>query len=102
VDVLTCAGELDMAAADVLRAALEHADGRSLVVDLRDVSFIDSTGLAALLSVRERYAENGVSVCRPSGAARRMLEISGLDDLFLIRESLAEAAAAVGLAVPGS
>ena len=53
--IVTLSGELDLAVGDRVSATLrEHLEaGRRLVVDLSEVTFIDSTGLGAILrSVR--------------------------------------------------
>ncbi len=73
-------GEIDMAAADQLRAAIEAVLGvdreRTVVIDLRGVTFIDSTGVKELL----RPTVDGFSVALrdPSAPVRRVLELSGL------------------------
>lgn len=78
--VVTGRGEIDMAAADELRAAIASAldvdRSRTVVVDLRDVTFIDSTGIKELL--RPVVAGCSVSLREPSGSVRRVLELTGL------------------------
>ena len=59
--LLAVQGEVDMATAPDLDTALERVlarDGGSLIVDLRDVSFLDSTGLALLVR-HDRNAATG-------------------------------------------
>jgi anti-anti-sigma factor len=51
--LVTVAGDVTFSNVERLARAL-RADARHLVVDLTDVGFIDSSGLAALLAVRER------------------------------------------------
>jgi anti-sigma B factor antagonist len=80
-------GELDMATAPALRTALEAAANLSverLVVTLRDVSFLDSTGLGALVHGWRLASEKGVTltVREPSPTVRRILDITGLDHLL--------------------
>ena len=75
--VLAVRGEIDMATAHRLRAALGRADGaREVRVDLREVEFMDSTGLSALVAAHQAL-ERLTIVC-PSGPGRRALEVSGL------------------------
>jgi anti-anti-sigma factor len=87
--VVTGRGEIDMAAADDLRAAISSAfdvdRSRTVVVDLRDVTFIDSTGVKELL----RPVVEGFSLAlrRPSGPVRRVLELSGLTDTVAIEQA---------------
>jgi anti-anti-sigma factor len=82
------AGELDMAAAFRLEPELDRllaaGDVRALVLDLADVGFVDSAGLGALLSIRERTGRLGIelAIARPSDAVRRLLELAGSDDVL--------------------
>lgn len=84
--VVTVSGEVDMATAPRLRAALERASGAAEVrVDMRAVTFMDSTGLSALVSAHQALARL-VIVC-PPGPGRRALEVSGLMGLLEIVDS---------------
>jgi anti-sigma B factor antagonist len=74
-------GELDVVSADGLADALVQVAGSSLVVDLSDLTFIDSSGIAALVVARNRILadERGQLVLsRPGGIVRKALEIVGL------------------------
>jgi anti-sigma B factor antagonist len=83
-------GELDLIASRELAPQLSQAVGdtaRALVVDLSDVSFIDSTGLGALVQAHQRAARQGrrVAIVAPDGsAAAVLLDLSGLRDRLLI------------------
>lgn len=57
-------GELDLETADGLRGALEREmiGGRSVILDLSDVAFLDSTGLAVVLSAIRYAQEDGWSL----------------------------------------
>jgi anti-sigma B factor antagonist len=80
-------GELDVVTAPALRAALEEAVALGLGrirVTLREVTFLDSTALGAIVHGWRLAAEQG-SVLRltdASPALRRVLTVTGLDDLF--------------------
>jgi anti-sigma B factor antagonist len=85
--VLKLSGELDIAVVETFlqqaQAALAETD-RVLVIDVDDVSFIDSTGLGALVRLREHAHANGkdvtlVHIPRQMG---RILELTGLSGLF--------------------
>ena len=88
--VLRVSGDLDMASAPQLVASAEQAlaePGRTtLVLDLAELSFIDSTGIGALVSVRNAaVARDGQLVLRaPSAQVRRLLEIASLDSVFAL------------------
>jgi anti-anti-sigma factor len=77
--------EVDLATAPALRDdllnALDH-DGVHLVVDARDVTFMDSSGVNVLVRARERAAtlEGSLHVVACSPGVRRVLEITGLDE----------------------
>ena len=54
---VTVAGELDVSNAEALDRAIrdaEESDARRIVIDMRELAFIDSTGLSVLLSARRR------------------------------------------------
>ena len=78
-------GELDVASGgelkDAVRGAVEGG-AESVVVDLGAVSFMDSLGLAALLSAARSAGSGGArfSVTSPHGSeARLLIELSGVD-----------------------
>ena len=96
--VVSVAGELDLYNAQALREALlsccEEAPER-LVVDLSEVTFIDSTALGVLIEGRTRMPNRrAFLLAAPGLETRRALEISGLDRHFVVHESLDEALAA--------
>jgi anti-anti-sigma factor len=79
--VLAVAGEIDLATAPQLAACLVDATGRDVAVDLSAVTFLDSSGLSALVAGSRAVAEGG-HVLRTFGESDtilRVLEISGLD-----------------------
>jgi anti-anti-sigma factor len=85
-------GELDMASAPVLvehtEAQLEGDDRARVVLDLSGVSFIDSTGLRALLNLSEQQPERVTIV--PSPACSRLFEIAGLKDWLPLADGAGE------------
>ena len=95
--VVKLAGELDLYNAHAVRDELLAAAARSpdrLVVDLADVTFIDSTGLGVLIEARTRLANRrAFLLAAPGLETRRALEISGLDRHFTVRASVEEALA---------
>ncbi len=91
-------GELDLAAAPVLRERLSAAADQSsgpLIVDLLAVTFIDSTALGVLIGTQERCQERGIDLRLVLEDARilKIFEITGLTELFAISPTVAEAAA---------
>jgi anti-sigma B factor antagonist len=80
---LSVTGEVDLAVADDLRkagiAALTPLSG-TLRIDLSGVTFIDSTGLAALVAINNAAGDtHTVILDRPSSRVHRVLTVSGLD-----------------------
>lgn len=75
-------GELDAHSAPDLEAALAPAaaDAASVEIDLREVSFVDSSGLAALLEGRSRLdgAGGSLRVTGASEAAERLFAMTGV------------------------
>lgn len=85
MDLVEVEGELDIATVAQLEA-LSYLDAPTLVLDLRKVTFIDSTGLNTLLDMRARFdGDDRVRlVVRRPGPVIRLLEMTGLADRFVI------------------
>ena len=82
-------GELDMATVPVLSDHLERfeTDGvAGIMLDLRDVTFVDCSGLRIFLAARERSQANGhrFILVGASPGARRLFELTGTE--FLLDE----------------
>ncbi|HEU0090057.1 MAG TPA: STAS domain-containing protein [Pseudonocardiaceae bacterium] len=97
--LVTVAGEVDMVTTPHLRSYLqqqvEQADSR-LVVDLRGVAFLGSSGLAVLVEILDWTRERDIAlrlVC-DSREVLRPLEATGLTELFEIHADPAAALAA--------
>lgn len=93
--VIELAGELDIAAAPELRAHVQVAidAGHHLVLDLDEVTFVDSTILHALLWARGTVAERGgrFAVATRAPGVLRLFELTRTGDLFGVSRSRAEA-----------
>jgi anti-sigma B factor antagonist len=96
--VVRLGGELDLYNADQVRAGLADACGRAperVVVDLAEVEFIDSTALGVLIESRTKLENRGgLVLAAPGLETRRALQISGLDRLFTVHDTVQEALAA--------
>ena len=80
-------GELDLATADDLERELikvEDTDALSIILDLSDLQFIDSTGVRVLLSAhaRSRANSNRLTLLRGSAAVQRVFEVTGILNLL--------------------
>ena len=93
--VVRCVGEIDMATVPRLRDRVVNLqiDGPPhVVVDLTEVTFIDSLGLGALIGIHKRARVlQGSLVIVPGVAARRLFTATALDRVFDIRETLDDA-----------
>jgi anti-sigma B factor antagonist len=85
---LSLTGVLDFASAETLTVEIAKSpvtEGGSLTIDLTELEFIDSTGIALLVSVFRHFnAEDRGFKLVPSraDAVRRVMEITGLDRTF--------------------
>lgn len=82
--VVTVIGALDLAAADELREAFDRAlaDGseQAVELDMRACSFVDSSGIAALVGAARRLHEEGglLTIRGAQERVRRTLDLAGL------------------------
>lgn len=83
--VIRVAGEIDLTNADSFaERILEHAeDAVAVTLDLSELTYFDSTGIAALSRLKHQFGR-GLTII-PSPIVRRALEIVGLGDRFLGR-----------------
>ena len=82
---LALRGELDISSAPVLEEALgrlEAAGPSLLVIDLRGLEFMDSTGLRTLVSADQRAREAGrrLAIVRGPEAVDRIFNVTRLDE----------------------
>lgn len=92
-DVLTVAlhGEVDVLTVDRVRQSLSEAiaaQPAEIVVDLADLSFIDSTGLGALIFGFQRARDRGIPfrLAHPTPAVRQVLILSGLLEVVTLTD----------------
>ena len=94
--VVSVTGEIDMYTSPSLERELAwvlDAGGRKAVIDLAEVSFIDSTTLSVLLKALSRFNRRGGSLVLVSSDRRilRTLEITGLNFRLVVEETLSDA-----------
>ena len=97
---VTVRGELDIAAVPRLELALDTAIRESagaFVLDFSDLEFLDSSGLRVVLRARASLArdERHLAIVCPPGPVRRLLEVTGVADLFFLYDSRADVNAAL-------
>ncbi|MGZ4791771.1 MAG: STAS domain-containing protein [Ilumatobacteraceae bacterium] len=88
--VIVVHGDIDVAGGLILEAALLKGENNDdqVVIDLADVSFIDSSGLRCLLGASRRARDRGTSVVlrHVGNEALRLLQITGTTTQFSIED----------------
>ncbi len=81
--LFTLCGDLDLDSADGLADRLVGPTGDAVVLDLSGLTFMDSSGITAVLQARNVATENGGSlvVTRPQANVHRVLTLMGLEAL---------------------
>ena len=90
--VLAVSGELDLAASPTLEQELEQAlqqPGEGLIIDLRELEFIDSTGLSVLVKAHQRAEQSGRRFGLVNGGSqvRRLLSLTGIAERLRVAET---------------
>lgn len=84
-------GELDLSVVEQFQERLEAAvtEGVDVLVSLERCDFIDSTGIAAIVSAHRLMTSKGrrLFVCNPLGQVSRIMAVTGLNDAGLIYAS---------------
>lgn len=96
VAIMRLTGEVDISSAHVMNQRFQHVADQALgdvIIDATGVSFMDSTGLHALVEGKRLLHERGIRIVLvPSTQVRRVLELVFPDPLFAVRvETLEEA-----------
>lgn len=105
IRVISVRGELDLSTAPELEGPLEDAvsaGDASVLIDLTECEFIDSTGIALIVRAWQRLDDSAegdgsgrVVICSYNDQVRRVLEITGLELSIPIHSSRDEALAAL-------
>jgi anti-sigma B factor antagonist len=87
--VITVSGELDLASSPALEEELDRvvtADAELVIVDLRALEFMDSTGLSVLVKAHQRAEDNGkrFGLVNGSQQVQRLLSLTGVADRFTL------------------
>ncbi len=90
--VIVVSGELDLATSPALEEQLQLvSDGGVdlLVIDLRRLEFMDSTGLSVILRAHQRLAEQGrrLSLVKGSAQVQRLLDLTGVAQRLVLVET---------------
>lgn len=89
-DGLVVAGEVDASTVATLLSFLMPLPGTSgeVSIDMKQVSFIDSSGLRVLIEAQQRaeQCQRSVVITNPSSIVARMLDLSGLSSMFNVAQ----------------
>lgn len=100
VHVVALCGELDLRAVGELETALALAGERARIcLDLTELQFIDSTGLATVIRAHQAMVTAGgrlVVACRGEGSVRRTFETTGVTALLTVADDRAAALQSLG------
>lgn len=83
--VISVSGELDLASSPALQEELDRvatSDSQMLIIDLRELDFMDSTGLSVLVRAHQRIEEQGRQLAMVKGPqqVQRLLSLTGVAD----------------------
>jgi anti-sigma B factor antagonist len=89
--VISVSGELDLASSPALEEELERvatSDASLVIVDLRELEFMDSTGLSVLVRAHQRAAQNfqRFGLVNGSQQVQRLLSLTGVADRLVLTE----------------
>jgi anti-anti-sigma factor len=95
VSVLVLSGEVDVAASGAVRARVDEAAAGRLVVELSEVTFVDSSGLRELLRARMECERRGgrLVLAGVPPVLERLLDLTGTSSMFAIAPTLEDALA---------
>jgi anti-sigma B factor antagonist len=103
ITVVELHGEFDLGTAESVSAELGDVDPESgILVDLGQVTFVDSTTLSCFISASRRHQRHGSRfvLANAQGAVRRVLAITGLDEALDYRDTVPEAQLLLSLPRP--
>ena len=94
IAVVALTGDVDLESSPKVRSALLDCVGtkRRVLVDMSEVSYIDSSGVASLVEAFQtaRKGETSFALVEVSEAAMRVLQLARLDKVFAIHDTLAD------------
>ena len=96
--VLKLVGEVDVYTCSMLREAVNKAieEGRHYIaVDVQAVDFMDSSGLGVIVGAHKRLKghDGTLALVSPNKQMRRILSLTGLDQILTVRQSVGDATA---------
>ena len=105
VRVISLSGDLDRKSLPAVRTTLEHAaesDGARLLLDLDEVTFIDSSGLGYLIELLERLEKKGgnLKIARLNAYMTGIFKLLNLHEVLEVYDDIDEAVESFGGRTP--
>ena len=95
IEIIRLCGRLDARTAPMLmeRCAGARDAGRNLVLGMRQVSFLSSSGIGSLLALTEEFREHGGFLClaEASPTVREAIELLNLEEFLTLFDTVDEA-----------
>ena len=93
--VLAVSGELDLASSPALEqelARVERSDSMIVIIDLRELEFMDSTGLSVVVKAHQRAQETGqrFGLVKGRPQVQRLLTLTGVAERMPLADSVEE------------
>jgi anti-sigma B factor antagonist len=90
--VIAVSGELDLASSPALQEEIDRvasSEAKLLIIDLRELDFMDSTGLSVLVRAHQRAEEQGRQLAMVKGPqqVQRLLSLTGVADRLSLVDS---------------
>jgi anti-anti-sigma factor len=90
--VIAVTGELDLASSPMFEAELARvieSDAEQLILDLRELEFMDSSGLGTLVRAHQRAEETGKQFGLVKGPqqVQRLLTLTGVEDRLTLADT---------------
>ena len=87
--IIAVSGELDLASSPALQEELDRVSASGtemLIIDLRELDFMDSTGLSVLVRAHQRAEEQGRRLAMVKGPqqVQRLLSLTGVADRMTV------------------
>lgn len=85
--ILNLAGDLDVYSEEEFRDFIEDElkdKNSDLIIDIKDLDYLDSTGLGMFMKIYKMYEENGqkVKIINPKENILKLFKITDLTDIF--------------------
>ena len=100
IKVVAVSGEVDLSTSPQVRDALLDCilGGGSVVVDLSQVAYIDSSGVASLVEAFQNAKSRGLgfALANVGDTPLRVLKLARLDQVFVIHDAVDDAVGALG------